>query len=85
MDQRQILWKKIIENQLLEMKPTIGEYQSVVRKITWFESHFVGNPLKTGFVAGPIYVCHPCLIYFLADHSIYIRRILIPHTGYMLV
>ena len=33
MDQWQTSWNNIIENKLLEIKPTIGEHQSVVRNI----------------------------------------------------
>ena len=47
LDQWQTLWNNSIGNKLLEIKPTIGEHQSVVRNIKKRRNYFGLTPLRS--------------------------------------
>ena len=47
LEEWQTSWNNSIGNKLLDIKPTIGEYQSVVRNIRKRRSSFSSTPLRS--------------------------------------
>ena len=43
LEDRQTSWNNSIGNKLIDIKPTLGEYQSVVRNISWRRSRLVAT------------------------------------------